>query len=581
MLRAIGMTQRQVRRMIRHESVITALIGAALGVVLGLVLGGLLAARVDIISFVVPWLQLDRLLRGGDPRRDRRGDPPGAARGAAERAGGASVRVIGAVDPPPVHGRRRQRGADEAAELGRGDQLVQRAGRPGRARARPRSRSRRSPSGRRRGASRRRSRRRTRCSRAPGAARVVAEAREDAGGEAGEHEVLGRPVLGDVEVGAGPRTSRGRPVDGDRVLGALGPRRHGRNRTGADGSGPVARPRVLDRCTMRADGRSVATPERRPGRARARARRRLLRDQPGPRLGRRGRPLREPAQRLLAAAPRRRLHAAPATRPRSSSTCSRSAIGVTNAAYRTTPGSGDLRARRLRRLARAARAARRRARGRARSGSSARRPTAARSASAPEHGLQERRLGDTLLFVLPSTSPANAAVPYAERLRWFRALRELRRVSAAARDAVRAVVLDPERPRAARRASSSRTRPVGAARRRRRPGRERRAGAAPRAAPRRSASTTSSWARCSGRASTSSSRSTASHRRPARARLPRPHAPRSSRRRASTARSSRPSTSSSCAGGRRTSSRATVARRLAPSRPRRGRVAAASRSSGS
>ena len=43
----------------------------------------------------------------------------------------------------------------------------------------------------------------------------------------------------------------------------------------------------------------------------------------------------------------------------------------------------------------------------------------------PEHGLQERRLGETLLFVLPSTSPANAAVPYAERLRWFRALREL------------------------------------------------------------------------------------------------------------------------------------------------------------
>ena len=35
MLRAIGMTRRQVRRMIRHESVITALIGAAIGIVLG------------------------------------------------------------------------------------------------------------------------------------------------------------------------------------------------------------------------------------------------------------------------------------------------------------------------------------------------------------------------------------------------------------------------------------------------------------------------------------------------------------------------------------------------------------------
>jgi len=46
----------------------------------------------------------------------------------------------------------------------------------------------------------------------------------------------------------------------------------------------------------------------------------------------------------------------------------------------------------------------------------------------PELGLQERRLCETRLFVLPSTSPANAAVPYAERLRWFR---ELRRRSAA------------------------------------------------------------------------------------------------------------------------------------------------------
>jgi TDG/mug DNA glycosylase family protein len=43
----------------------------------------------------------------------------------------------------------------------------------------------------------------------------------------------------------------------------------------------------------------------------------------------------------------------------------------------------------------------------------------------PELGLQERRLGDTRLFVLPSTSPANAAVPYAERLRWFAELAAL------------------------------------------------------------------------------------------------------------------------------------------------------------
>ena len=35
MLRAVGMTRRQVRRMIRHEASITALIGAALGLPLG------------------------------------------------------------------------------------------------------------------------------------------------------------------------------------------------------------------------------------------------------------------------------------------------------------------------------------------------------------------------------------------------------------------------------------------------------------------------------------------------------------------------------------------------------------------
>jgi putative ABC transport system permease protein len=58
MLRAIGMTRRQTRRMIRHESVITALIGAALGIVLGLVLASLLISRVDFISFALPVQQL-------------------------------------------------------------------------------------------------------------------------------------------------------------------------------------------------------------------------------------------------------------------------------------------------------------------------------------------------------------------------------------------------------------------------------------------------------------------------------------------------------------------------------------------
>ena len=58
MLRAIGMTRRQVRRMIRHESVITALIGATIGIVLGIVLAGLLIARVDFLVFAFPTTQV-------------------------------------------------------------------------------------------------------------------------------------------------------------------------------------------------------------------------------------------------------------------------------------------------------------------------------------------------------------------------------------------------------------------------------------------------------------------------------------------------------------------------------------------
>jgi ABC-type antimicrobial peptide transport system permease subunit len=58
MLRAVGMTRRQVRRMIRAEAVITALMGGVIGIILGGVLGGLLAARIDFIVFTLPWTQL-------------------------------------------------------------------------------------------------------------------------------------------------------------------------------------------------------------------------------------------------------------------------------------------------------------------------------------------------------------------------------------------------------------------------------------------------------------------------------------------------------------------------------------------
>ncbi len=58
MLRAVGMTRRQVRRMIRYESVITALMGGILGIALGIVLGALLVVRVDFIDFSLPIGQL-------------------------------------------------------------------------------------------------------------------------------------------------------------------------------------------------------------------------------------------------------------------------------------------------------------------------------------------------------------------------------------------------------------------------------------------------------------------------------------------------------------------------------------------
>ena len=99
-------------------------------------------------------------------------------------------------------------------------------------------------------------------------------------------------------------------------------------------------------------------------------------------------------------------------------------IGATNAAPRTTPGSGDLRradfagsAEHLGRIARELRPG-----WIAFVGKEAYRGT---FGERPELGVQERTLGDTRLFALPSTSPANAAVPWDERLHWFRTLATL------------------------------------------------------------------------------------------------------------------------------------------------------------
>ena len=54
MLRAVGMTRRQVRRMIRHESIVTALIGAALGIPVGIVLALMVGKAIKYAAFTIP-----------------------------------------------------------------------------------------------------------------------------------------------------------------------------------------------------------------------------------------------------------------------------------------------------------------------------------------------------------------------------------------------------------------------------------------------------------------------------------------------------------------------------------------------
>jgi TDG/mug DNA glycosylase family protein len=99
-------------------------------------------------------------------------------------------------------------------------------------------------------------------------------------------------------------------------------------------------------------------------------------------------------------------------------------LGITNAARRVTRGSGELRrtdfADAPARLGRIARELHPRS-----FGFVGKQAYAGAFGERVDHGLQQRTLEGVPLFVLPSTSPANAAVPYAEKLRWFTGLRAL------------------------------------------------------------------------------------------------------------------------------------------------------------
>jgi TDG/mug DNA glycosylase family protein len=113
--------------------------------------------------------------------------------------------------------------------------------------------------------------------------------------------------------------------------------------------------------------------------------------------------------------------------------------GVTNAAYRMTPGSGDLRRGdfdldRMTRIVQEHRPA-----VIAFVGKEAYRGL---FNERPELGPQLRSIESTALYVLPSTSPANAAVPYVERRHWFEALRSW--IEPTFRPAVRGLVVDAD-----------------------------------------------------------------------------------------------------------------------------------------
>ena len=106
-LRAAGMTRRQVWRSVVVEAGITGLVGAICGVVAGLLVGGLMVVLAGgrwEIATAVPWPAVGGRVRPGRGPRDARGrvsGPPGERRFHRARR-----RVRVALSPPGVQSRR-------------------------------------------------------------------------------------------------------------------------------------------------------------------------------------------------------------------------------------------------------------------------------------------------------------------------------------------------------------------------------------------------------------------------------------------------------------------------------------------
>ena len=103
MLRVIGATRRQVRQMVRYESVITAVIGGVLGTAVGIAFAYVVVTQLggDGLQFLVPWLQLGVLLGVGRGRRRRGRGAAGTSRRQHTDPGGHPVGVGGPIARSP------------------------------------------------------------------------------------------------------------------------------------------------------------------------------------------------------------------------------------------------------------------------------------------------------------------------------------------------------------------------------------------------------------------------------------------------------------------------------------------------